>query len=182
MIERFQAALANLQSLAILTSDPASALVDALRERGVTFAIAWADPVLEQYGIPDAARKAGIDWYVAAPECDPAEVRATAARAGAGVTTANWAVAETGTLVLLSGAGRPRLVGVLPPLHVAVVPVERLRPDMAALFRELSALAGGQGMPSGLQMVTGPSRSADIEDVLVRKVHGPGEVIVILVS
>jgi L-lactate utilization protein LutC len=63
-----------------------------------------------------------------------------------------------------------------------VVPVERLRPDTAALFRELGALAGGQGMPSGLQMVTGPSRSADIEDVLVRKVHGPGEVIVILVS
>lgn len=182
MIERFVAALANLQTTAILTSDPAASLVAALRERGVTEVIAWADPVLEQAGLPEAARRAGIDWYAAAPDCDPAEIRVIAARAGAGVTTADWAVAETGTLVLLSGAGRPRSANVLSPLHVAVVPVERLRPDMAALFRELGALAGGKGMPSGLQMVTGPSRSADIEDVLVRKVHGPGEVMVILVQ
>ncbi|HWI62989.1 MAG TPA: lactate utilization protein [Symbiobacteriaceae bacterium] len=177
MIERFVAALANLQSTAIVTSDPAGVLVAALRERGVTEVVAWTDPVLEQYGLAEAARSAGISWCA-----QPAEAREAAVRAGAGVTTADWAVAETGTLVLLSGAGRPRVTNVLPPLHVAVVPVKRLRADMAALFRELATLAGGKGMPSGLHLVTGPSRSADIEDVLVRKVHGPGEVIVILVS
>lgn len=183
MIERFQAALAGLESTAMVTSDPAGALVAALRERGVTEVIAWADPVLEQYGIPQAARSAGIEWFTASTERTPADVRAVAARAGAGITTADWAVAETGTLVLLSGPGRPRMTNVLPPLHVAVIPLERLQPDTAALFRELSVLAScGRGMPSGLHMVTGPSRSADIEDVLVRKVHGPGELIVILVD
>ncbi|HWI51404.1 MAG TPA: lactate utilization protein [Symbiobacteriaceae bacterium] len=181
MIERFQAAMAGLESMALVTSDPAGALVATLRERGVTEVIAWADPVLEQYGIPQAARGVGIEWFTSSTERTPAEVRAVAARAGAGITTADWAVAETGTLVLLSGPGRPRTANVLPPLHVAVVPLERLRPDTAALFRELSALAGGKGMPSGMHMVTGPSRSADIEDVLVRKVHGPGELIVLLV-
>jgi len=180
VIEQFQAALAALASTAVVSQDPVAILVPALQERGITEVIAWADPLLEQLGLPEAARRAGIAWYTAAPGSDPAEIRSVAARAGAGVTTADFAVAETGTLVLMSGPGRPRTANVLPPLHVAVVPVDRLRPDMAALFHELSTVAGGRGMPSGLHIVTGPSRSADIEDVLVRKVHGPGEVIVIL--
>lgn len=181
MISRFQAALAALDCTAIVSSDPAAVLVSALLERGVTEVIAWADPVLEDCGLSEAASRAGISWYSASPGCEPEEIRAVAARAGAGITTADLAIAETGTLLLLSGPGRPRVVNVLPPLHIAVVPSARLQPDTAALFKEMSMLAKGKGLPGGVHMVTGPSRSADIEDVLVRKVHGPGELIVIVV-
>ncbi len=166
IIQQFCGALAGLACEAVVVPDLATGaqkVACLFKERGLTKVVAWEDPV--------------VDAVV------PAEtVHTTPAEAEVGITSAAWAVAETGTLALLSGPGRPRLVNVLPPLHIAVVPVSRLLPTMGALFRELGQLAARGETPSAVHMVTGPSRSADIEDVLVRKVHGPGEVIVVLVA
>lgn len=183
--ERFRQALADLGCQLIPATDGAgaiAAMVEALCQRGVAEVVAWADPWLERLGIPAAVRQAGISWYAPAPGTDSAAMREAAARAGAGITGADWGVAETGTLALLSGPGRPRVIHLLPPLHVALLSRTRLLPDMAALYREMAALARMGESPSALQLVTGPSRSADIADVLVRKVHGPGEILVILVG
>jgi L-lactate dehydrogenase complex protein LldG len=181
----FLAALDVLSSPGIRAAGPAEAVeavITALRERGIDEVLAWDDPLLAQLGLAEAARREGITWLTARPDVAPAEVRQVAARAGAGVTSADWGVAETGTLALRYGPGRPRTASLLPPVHIAVLPVERLLPDTAALFRKLSGLAGDGSFPAALNLVTGPSRSADIEDMLVRKVHGPGEVIVVLVE
>ncbi|HEY3368500.1 MAG TPA: lactate utilization protein [Symbiobacteriaceae bacterium] len=181
----FQSALVAVGGAAIHVPGPAeagAAVLAALRERGVTEAIAWADPLLAQTGLPAAARAASITWLTADPAVDPAEIRAVAARAGAGITGADLAVAETGTLALLSGPGRPRSVNLLPPLHVAVLPLERLLAATPDLFRELSRLAQAGRLRGALHLVTGPSRSADIEDVVIRKMHGPGELLVVLVE
>jgi len=179
----FLEALRALGGMGLEAADPAgavAAVLGELKRREIAEVIAWADPLLEQVGLPGAARQAGIAWFVAAQGTDPAEVRAVAARAGAGVTGADWAVTETGTLALFSGPGRPRSAGLLPPLHIALVRRERLLPTMADLFGKLSAVAGGGGFPPALTLITGPSRTGDIEDVLVRKVHGPGDVMVVL--
>jgi len=183
--ERFRQALADLSCQLVQAADgkeAAAAVLHALRQRRVTEVVAWAEPWLSELGLPQAARQAGISWYAPPAGTDSAEVREAAARAGAGVTGADWGVAETGTLALLSGPGRPRMTHLLPPLHIALLSRTRLLPDMAALFREMAALARLGATPSALQLVTGPSRSADIADVLVRKVHGPGEVMVVLVG
>jgi L-lactate dehydrogenase complex protein LldG len=183
MIQRFLSALTALNGTGAVAAGPddaVKAVLAALQERNIHEVVAWADPLFEEIGLVQAALRAGIAWFQAGPEADPADVRRIAAQAGAGVTGADWGVAETGTLVLLHGPGRPRSASLLPPVHIALLPKERLLPDTAALFRQLSTLAGRGPFPASLNLVTGPSRSADIEDMLVRKVHGPGEVVVVL--
>ena len=90
-----------------------------------------------------------------------------------GVTTAELAVAETGSLILTTGPGKPRMVSLSPVMHVALVPRERIVATLAEAFGRLGDRT--------TVMITGPSRTADIEGVLVRGVHGPGEVVVVLV-
>ena len=112
-------------------------------------------------------------------------LRAIAARADLGLTGVDLAVAETGTLILMSGVGRPRSTSLLPPYHVAVF-------DRTALVESLHQVGvfleawHGDGAPPGtgavINFITGPSRTADIELTLTRGVHGPREVHAIFVE
>lgn len=181
--ERFLAALRALAGEGVTAAGPdaaAATLVAALRERAVQAVVAWAHPLLEWLHLAAACRAAGIDWLTASPEVDPAAFRSAAARAGAGITAADYAVAETGTLALFSGPGRPRSASLLPPLHVAVLTADRILPAVADLAATLAARARGGDLPASVNLVTGPSRTADIEHVSVRRVHGPGDVFVIV--
>lgn len=179
----FLAALEDLNCLVLRTTvdNAPQALVEFLRAREITEVVAWNDEAFPGLRLGAAARAAGVAWYPAHPEVNPEQYRAKAARAGAGVTGVTWAVAETGTLVLMSGPGRPRSTSLLPPVHVAVVRRQQILGTMADLFAHLSGLAATGDFPSAVNMITGASRTADIEHVLVRKVHGPGEVVVLLV-
>ncbi len=96
---------------------------------------------------------------------------------GAEVSRALYGLAETGSVVLAAGPGEPRLRSLLPAVHVSMLEEDRILPGLAELFEAL----GGE-LPSALAIVTGPSRSADIEQRLAVGVHGPGEVHVVLVS
>lgn len=100
--------------------------------------------------------------------------------AGAGLTTAQWGIAETGTLVLVATAERHRLASLLPPLHLVVLPTARL---LGTLAHTLVRLQGPDGTPAArtITFVTGPSRTADIELELVVGVHGPRTLHVLLV-
>lgn len=93
-----------------------------------------------------------------------------------GVSEAAYGLADTGSVVLLAGPDEPRARSLLPPVHVAVLPVERILPGLSELFAEL-----GPALASSVAIVTGPSRSADIEQTLAIGVHGPGEVHIVLV-
>lgn len=94
---------------------------------------------------------------------------------GAGISEASYGLADTGSVVLASSATEPRARSLLPPVHVSLLREDRVLPGLAELFETL----GGE-LPSSLAIVTGPSRSADIEQQLVVGVHGPGEVHVVL--
>ena len=94
---------------------------------------------------------------------------------GAGVSEALYGLADTGSVVLAASPEEPRARSLLPPVHVSLLSEERILPGLEELF---AALAGS--LPSALAIVTGPSRSADIEQRLVVGVHGPGEVHVVL--
>lgn len=105
----------------------------------------------------------------------------TVAEADLGLTGTEYAVAASGTLVMAAAPHHARTVSLLPPVHVAIVRQAQLLPDLAALS---SRLQGSyiKGLPSGLALVTGPSRSADIEQTLTIGAHGPGELHVLLLS
>jgi L-lactate dehydrogenase complex protein LldG len=99
-------------------------------------------------------------------------------RATVGVTGALAGLAETGSLVLLNGPGRGRLASLLPPVHVALLTVADLYAGMSAF---LAARPDVVRQASNLVFVSGPSRTADIEQVLTLGVHGPRELHVVLV-
>jgi L-lactate dehydrogenase complex protein LldG len=94
---------------------------------------------------------------------------------GAGVSQALYGLADTGSVVLAPSPEEPRANSLLPASHITLLAEDRILPGLPELFE-----AVGGNLPSALAIVTGPSRSADIEQKLVVGVHGPGEVHVVL--
>src|SRR5262249_32018976 len=99
------------------------------------------------------------------------------AAAGIGGTGSHAAIAETGSLVVLSGPGTPRAASLLPPVHLCLVRRGDLFASMGEFFRER---AGDIAASSCCTFITGPSRTADIELTLTLGVHGPGRVMVVV--
>lgn len=97
-----------------------------------------------------------------------------------GITGAEAALAESGTLILRSGVGRSPLTSLLPPTHIALLEVRRVFPDLHAYLNSLPDAAAHIHMASNTVLISGPSRTADIEQVLTLGVHGPRELIVVL--
>jgi len=98
-----------------------------------------------------------------------------------GLTGCFCAIAETGTLMLLSGAGTPASVSLLPETHVAVVPAERIVATMEDAFALLRAERPGL-LPRSINFISGPSRTGDIEQTIVLGAHGPCRVHILIVG
>lgn len=152
------------------------------RERGARRLVTWDPAVLGFDAAPALAREG---FVVAAARVGREDAssreqhRADAAVAQIGVTGVDLVLAETGTLVLLSGSGRPRSTSLLPDIHVAVFGRDRLLESLEQMGVMLEALhADPDRRMSGamINFITGPSRTADIELTLTRGVHGPKEV------
>ncbi|HZG55664.1 lactate utilization protein [Paenibacillus sp.] len=107
--------------------------------------------------------------------------RAVAAGADIGLVVVDRAVAYTGSLMVTSSARKGRSVSLLPTALFAIVPVERLATRLGEALRPLDATPRAQ-LPAGVHFISGPSRSADIENDLTIGVHGPGVVFAILVG
>ena len=99
----------------------------------------------------------------------------------AGITGAQWAIAETGTLVLESEQERHRLSSLVPMIHIAIVESGRIRQTLSEVLQTL-AQQGQEGLSRTVTFITGPSRTSDIELTLAIGVHGPGELYVIVLS
>jgi len=95
-----------------------------------------------------------------------------------GITSADYALADTGSLVIFTES-QSRLLSLLPPCHIAVIESSRIVASLDDVFR-LRPMPGANS--SAMVVITGPSRTADIEMRLVRAVHGPGEIHVIIVE
>lgn len=112
------------------------------------------------------------------------DVRKRLAESGMGITGADYAIAETGSVVVLPRQGLSRLVSVVPPVHVAIVRPSDIVGTLDDLFtlRRLEFTQSGGEMGSYLNFITGPSRTADIEQTIVVGVHGPREVHMVLLN
>ena len=146
------------------------------RERNAELLVRWDVEELQELGVDEPLREAGAEVVVWR---DLEDFREVAARADIGLSTAEWAIAETGTLILTGGPGRGRTVTLLPPTYVAVVPVDRV---LSTVPDAIEKYAGEETLPTNLCFHTGPSRSGDIEMTLTIGVHGPGDVHVVLVG
>ena len=113
------------------------------------------------------------------------ELRQSFLDADIGITGGNALIAETGTLMLVTNEGNADLATTLPPVHIAVVGIEKLVPtldDAVAIVKLLARSGTGQKITSYTQFITGPSRSADIELKTQIGVHGPKELHFVLLD
>ncbi|HWT34814.1 MAG TPA: lactate utilization protein C [Paraburkholderia sp.] len=97
----------------------------------------------------------------------------------AGFTVARSGLASTGTLIVAPDAGSPRTMSLVPPLHIALVYAHTLHADLHAAMR---AEHWHAGMPTNLVMISGPSKTSDIQQTLAYGAHGPRELWVVIVE
>jgi L-lactate dehydrogenase complex protein LldG len=147
---------------------PLDVLAEVVAAHGVRRAVTSAEPE----AIAAGEALAGLRVEVAPYD------RTTGAAADLGVTGAVAAVAATGSVVIDAAVAGGRGASLLPTVHLCLVPVARLVATPADVLRAL----GGTRPPSALVLVTGPSRTGDIEQLLTLGVHGPVAVHVVLVG
>ncbi len=153
-------------------------IVEIARQHQVQAVVRSESPLFDEMLVDASLAAQGMEVFVAT-ELEPFAERAQSA--GLGLTDADFGLADSGTLVLLSRPGHPRAVSLLPPTHIAVLPVGRLVADLAHLFAVLD-LREATATSSAITFITGPSRTADIEQTLVIGAHGPARVHIILVD
>lgn len=170
LMAHFVSAAVKLGCTVHVFDDEADALAHllALLEPESTV-LAWDPAYIPLAGLSDGLRRKGICVVHGDPQVK------------VGITGADAGLAGTGSLVLCSGAGKPRLASLLPPLHVAVLTADRLYPGLEAWLGAISAGGPDQlGTTSSISVISGPSRTGDIGNIPVRGMHGPGEVHVLL--
>ena len=156
-----------------------SATVDEVAERAaVPAAVAR---YLDAHGLPCRAALwpalADFDWASAGITV---EARAAQGEDAVGITGVFCAIAETGTLLTLSGPDTAATTSLLPETHIAVVPVARVLATMEEAFALIRAEQGR--LPRALNFISGPSRTGDIEQTIVLGAHGPARVHLILIG
>lgn len=146
------------------------------RDRAV---LMWDESSLPVSGLPTALVRAGISVDTQTPgDLESADRKRELASATIGITGADALLADTGSIALVSGPGRGRLVSLLPPVHVALVRRGALVESLAVLIAQRPELVTAG---ANFVCITGPSRTADIELTLTRGIHGPGELHVVFV-
>ncbi|MBM7649602.1 L-lactate dehydrogenase complex protein LldG [Bacillus ectoiniformans] len=155
--------------------DVQSIVAEIIQIHQATSVIRWDDPALDQMQLDHSIRAAQANvhiWDAAAAKQTNIDV---AKHADIGITTADYAIANTGTSVLTYSEKKGRAVSLLPPVHVLVLKQEQLVARMGDIFHDLR-----EKEFSTLHFLTGPSKSADIELQLTTGVHGPKHVYAIM--
>ncbi|MBS1180268.1 MAG: lutC [Proteobacteria bacterium] len=150
--------------------DIPAAVADYLRGRNLPQAIRRGeDP-----------RLAGLPWQREAQLA--VAIGPSAGQDLAGLSYADAGVAETGTVVLTSGVNNPTTLNFLPDHHIVVVDASTVAGDYETVWADLRRRFGAGAMPRTVNLVTGPSRSADIEETLLLGAHGPRSLHILVVG
>ena len=180
LVERFAAMLARVGGRFTVAAD-AQAVCEQIAEIAAQVrakkAVGWHSPWLEQLGLRNWLGEIGVEFITDRERADKTSFINEAAGAALGITAVDFALADSGTLCLLAAPHQPRTASLLPPLHVAVLRRAQIIRGLDELFARLPV---GSEMSSAVTLITGPSRTADIELQLVVGVHGPQQLHVIL--
>jgi L-lactate dehydrogenase complex protein LldG len=143
--------------------------------------LSWAEDALPINNLLDRLAEQGYTPRNITIPADPEarqEALTNLSAAPVGLTGAMAGLADTGSIVLQSKPGQSRLASLLPPVHIALLQINALFPDMAHFIQAYPEAAR---QASNLVFITGPSRTADIEQTLTLGVHGPKELHIILI-
>ncbi len=180
-IEKLQTLMEAMRTEVHLTStaDWGHKLKDVLQARNLKTLLyspdTWMAPVIEQVcgenadGLP---ARIAFDRRIE-------DFKAELFDIDAGITTTGGAVAETGAIVLWPDASEPRTMSLVPPVHIAVLKADQIYNSLCEIIQDQNWTAG---MPTNALLISGPSKTADIEMTLAFGVHGPKELIVLILT
>lgn len=152
-----------------------SFLKDLIIKNQIKKAVLSVDPLLERAGITTHLLGEMGVAVQKGPNSGPGFVK-TCSQADLGITTADAMVDESGSLIIRAKQGNERALSLLPPVHVAVIEAKRRVArvsDLVGLLRSWKDESPDNLLPSAVHLITGPSRTADIEFTLVLGAHGP---------
>jgi L-lactate utilization protein LutC len=155
-------------------------VLDLVQAKAARRALLGCESILEELGLAERLDGLGIEVWQPF-ETDTGDHREPLFAADIGISGADYLIAETGSVVVASRPNHPRSLSLLPPVHIAVARSEQIVLDLFDLL-DLSNFGNPPALPSCLTLITGPSKTGDIELRLVTGVHGPGEVHVILIG
>jgi L-lactate dehydrogenase complex protein LldG len=152
--------------------------------------IRWSHPLLDQLNleslletqnvpITTTAIPAGVDI-----DLEKKEIRRRTVDAFIGVTSADFCLADTATLVLKTRKNQGRAVSLVPSMHVAVIRLDQILADLKELVTLLRWESGqlSEGLTHHMVLISGPSKTADIELVMVHGAHGPRDLVLVVVT
>lgn len=153
-----------------------------LSETAATSALCWQHSLLDRLGLSTllAERNVAQINHDSTSELQSPARGLRQLACDIGITSVDLAIAETGTLLVCSRPGQERVASLLPPMHVAIVERSQIVPDLIDAFQILHERGLGN-LPSNITLITGPSKTGDIELQLTTGVHGPGKWRVIII-
>jgi L-lactate dehydrogenase complex protein LldG len=190
-----QAALVNMKVIPVTTGSLAGSAIRELilktePEWGTQKSvIAWQHPLIERLDLKEQLASDNIDLFItpSSPAPGPEERQETRhhlIESYIGITSADFCVAESATLVMRSGPGLTRAVSLVPSVHVAVINMDQIIQSLSELYFRLKfdPREKEQGLTNCMTFISGPSKTADIELVMVHGAHGPRQMIVYVIT
>jgi len=202
LLERFieMAAPINL-NVVVLKDEPsvAAAIADLVGDKQPEWGdrktvTAWQHPLIERLNLADALADQNVSLAVTRFEDAAAgEVSSPKARnrlreqivdSFIGITAADYCMAETASLVMRTRPGQARSVSLVPSIHIGVIRLEQIIRDLKELFALLSfdPEVREEGLTNCMTIISGPSKTADVEATMVHGAHGPREVYVYVIK
>jgi L-lactate dehydrogenase complex protein LldG len=186
----------------IVLKDPPSvtaAITDLIREKDPEWGhqksvVTWKHPMIESLYLPDALADQNVPVYItelkesdtdeALRDKERARVRKHVVDACIGVTSADFCMAETASLVMRTRPGRARSVSLVPSIHIAVIHLDQIIADLKELYAliQWDPEGSGEGLTNCMTFISGPSKTADVEATMVHGAHGPRELYVYVMT
>ena len=176
-----------------------AAIADLIRDKDPEWGtqksvVAWKHPLIESLNLAEALADQNVPLYVTGIAGNETKetggvkerdrLRQHVIDSYIGVTSADFCMAETATLVLRTYPGQARSVSLVPSIHVAVIHQDQIILDLKELYALIKNEAGGPGkaLTNCMTFISGPSKTADVEATMVHGAHGPREVFIYVIA
>jgi L-lactate dehydrogenase complex protein LldG len=175
---------------AIDSSSVAAAITEMVRDKAPEWGnqksvAAWQHPLIESLKLPDALAGQGVPIFFSDLKASEGEnLRQRIIDSYIGITSADFCMADTATLVMRTRTGQARTVSLLPSIHIAVIELDQIIADLKELYALLKwdPQKSKEGVTNCMTFISGPSKTADIEATMVQGAHGPREVYIFVVT
>ena len=202
LVERLMEMAAPINLKVTVLNDRAAAcaaIAELVRDKAPEFSdqkqvVMWPHPLLESLNLADALAAQNVPLHLSGLEAAGADeaaageqrarVRKNVIDSYIGITSADFCMAETATLVMRTRPGQARSVSLVPSIHVAVITLDQVIADLKELYAliQWDPEASKEGLTNCMTFISGPSKTADVEATMVHGAHGPREVHVFVIA